>query len=366
MGRGNCGIGRRGAPAVERNWQRDPLGNRRDHQAHPVGEQRGGQRSRPPRQRKDRRRRRDNACTPAKSPPWSRLRSSRLGTPSKSVNASPKAPPPATSPTRWNRLPTTPADADAARQSAAEVRQVGELAEKLGAGASFAPEPPDRARSGSRFFTRPGRSAECARLRLSGLPSECHCPRSPAIAATAVCFRCGLRRRGASGCRWKAPAGAGKTSLLRIVAELAPATDGRIEWTTARVAEVPRRVPLTSRTWAARHRNDASPPSRERQTAPPWRSRPLDEHTALCLRRIWPEGPAVARRSAVAGRSAVALACQARLNGLDEPFVAPRRGRRQPASRDSRRAPVPGGMLLFTSHQAVQARQHPSSLGLGA
>lgn len=170
------------------------------------------------------------------------------------------------------------------------------------------------------------------------------------------------------------PNGAGKTSLLRIVAGLAPAADGRIEWEGQPVAEV--RDEFHARLLYLGHapsiKDDLSA-LENLQTAAAVAGRPLDEHTALtALRRIGLKGredlPTRVLSQGQKRRAALArlLCSQARLWILDEPFVALDVAAVSQLCEILDEHLSRGGMLLFTSHQAVQLGGTPSSLRLGA
>ncbi|KAB2968405.1 heme ABC exporter ATP-binding protein CcmA [Zoogloea sp.] len=167
--------------------------------------------------------------------------------------------------------------------------------------------------------------------------------------------------------------GAGKTSLLRILAGLAPAADGLIEWEGRPVAEV--RDDYHARLLYLGHapaiKEDLSA-LENLQTAAAVAGRPLDEGTAMAaLRRIGLKGredlPARVLSQGQKRRVALArlLCSQARLWILDEPFVA------LDVAAVAQLCSIlddhlsRGGMLIFTSHQAVQLAGTGASLRLG-
>ncbi|MCA0184908.1 MAG: cytochrome c biogenesis heme-transporting ATPase CcmA [Proteobacteria bacterium] len=168
--------------------------------------------------------------------------------------------------------------------------------------------------------------------------------------------------------------GAGKTSLLRILAGLAPAADGLIEWEGRPVAVV--RDDYHARLLYLGHapaiKEDLSA-LENLQTAAAVAGRPLDEATAMtALRRIGLRGredlPARVLSQGQKRRVALArlLCSQARLWILDEPFVA------LDVAAVAQLCSIlddhlsRGGMLIFTSHQAVQLAGSGASLRLGA
>lgn len=168
--------------------------------------------------------------------------------------------------------------------------------------------------------------------------------------------------------------GAGKTSLLRILAGLAPTADGLIEWEGRPVAEV--RDDYHARLLYLGHapaiKEDLSA-LENLQTAAAVAGRPLDESTAMAaLRRIGLKGredlPARVLSQGQKRRVALArlLCSQARLWILDEPFVA------LDVAAVAQLCGIlddhlsRGGMLIFTSHQAVQLAGMGASLRLGA
>ncbi|NML25816.1 cytochrome c biogenesis heme-transporting ATPase CcmA [Zoogloea sp. G-4-1-14] len=167
--------------------------------------------------------------------------------------------------------------------------------------------------------------------------------------------------------------GAGKTSLLRILAGLAPVAEGLIEWEGRPVAEV--RDDYHARLLYLGHapaiKEDLSALENLHTTAAV-AGRPLDEATAMAaLRRIGLKGredlPARVLSQGQKRRVALArlLCSQARLWILDEPFVA------LDVAAVAQLCSIlddhlsRGGMLIFTSHQAVQLAGTGASLRLG-
>ena len=168
--------------------------------------------------------------------------------------------------------------------------------------------------------------------------------------------------------------GAGKTSLLRILAGLAPTADGLIEWEGRPVAEV--RDDYHARLLYLGHapaiKEDLSA-LENLQTAAAVAGRPLDESTAMAaLRRIGLKGredlPARVLSQGQKRRVALArlLCSQARLWILDEPFVALDVAAVSQLCEILDEHLTRGGMLIFTSHQAVQLAGMGASLRLGA
>ena len=166
--------------------------------------------------------------------------------------------------------------------------------------------------------------------------------------------------------------GAGKTSLLRILAGLSPAAEGRIEWEGQPVADV--RDDFHARLLYLGHapaiKDDLSA-LENLQTAAAVGGRPLDEATALAaLRRIGLKGredlPSRVLSQGQKRRVALArLLCgQARLWILDEPFVALDVGAVDMLCGILDEHIGRGGMLIFTSHQAVQLKGNGGRLEL--
>ena len=167
--------------------------------------------------------------------------------------------------------------------------------------------------------------------------------------------------------------GAGKTSLLRIVAGLAHAEDGRLEWEGQPVDTV--RDEFNARLLYLGHapaiKDDLSALENLR-TAAAVAGRPLDEATALAaLRRIGLKGredlPTRVLSQGQKRRVALArlLCSQARLWILDEPFVALDVAAVSQLCEILDEHLSRGGMLLFTSHQAVHLAGSGGNLRLG-
>ncbi|HOB46904.1 MAG TPA: cytochrome c biogenesis heme-transporting ATPase CcmA [Zoogloea sp.] len=167
--------------------------------------------------------------------------------------------------------------------------------------------------------------------------------------------------------------GAGKTSLLRILAGLAPAAEGHIEWEGRPVAE--QRDEFHARLLylghAATIKEDLSA-LENLQTAAAVAGRPLPESTALAaLRRIGLKGredlPSRVLSQGQKRRVALArlLCSQARLWVLDEPFVALDVAAVAQLCEILDEHLARGGLLVFTSHQAVQLGGIGASLRLG-
>ncbi|WP_374485396.1 cytochrome c biogenesis heme-transporting ATPase CcmA [Zoogloea sp.] len=166
--------------------------------------------------------------------------------------------------------------------------------------------------------------------------------------------------------------GAGKTSLLRILAGLSPAAEGHIEWEGRPVTEV--RDDFHARLLYLGHapaiKDDLSA-LENLQAAAAVGGRPLDEATALAaLRRIGLKGredlPSRVLSQGQKRRVALArLLCgQARLWILDEPFVALDVGAVDMLCGILDEHIGRGGMLIFTSHQAVQLKGQGGRLEL--
>ena len=167
--------------------------------------------------------------------------------------------------------------------------------------------------------------------------------------------------------------GAGKTSLLRILAGLAPAAEGHIEWEGRPVAK--QRDEFHARLLylghAATIKEDLSA-LENLQTAAAVAGRPLPEPTALAaLRRIGLKGredlPSRVLSQGQKRRVALArlLCSQARLWVLDEPFVALDVAAVAQLCEILDEHLARGGLLVFTSHQAVQLGGTGASLRLG-
>ena len=169
------------------------------------------------------------------------------------------------------------------------------------------------------------------------------------------------------------PDGAGKTSLLRIVAGLAGADEGHLEWEGRPVAEA--RDEFHARLLYLGHapaiKDDLSA-LENLQIAAAVAGRPLDEATALAaLRRIGLAGredlPSRVLSQGQKRRVALArlLCSQARLWILDEPFVALDVAAVDQLCTILDEHLARGGLLLFTSHQAVHLAGSGGNLRLG-
>ncbi len=168
--------------------------------------------------------------------------------------------------------------------------------------------------------------------------------------------------------------GAGKTSLLRMLAGLSPAADGHIEWDGRPMGEArdDYHARLLYLGHAAAIKEDLSA-LENLQTAAAIAGRPLDEATALAaLRRIGLKGredlPARVLSQGQKRRVALArlLCSQARLWILDEPFVALDVAAVTQLCGILDEHLARGGMLIFTSHQAVQLAGSGATLKLSA
>ena len=166
--------------------------------------------------------------------------------------------------------------------------------------------------------------------------------------------------------------GAGKTSLLRMLAGLSPAADGHIEWDGRPMGEArdDYHARLLYLGHAAAIKEDLSA-LENLQTAAAIAGRPLDEATALAaLRRIGLKGredlPARVLSQGQKRRVALArlLCSQARLWILDEPFVALDVAAVTQLCGILDEHLARGGMLIFTSHQAVQLAGSGATLKL--
>lgn len=168
--------------------------------------------------------------------------------------------------------------------------------------------------------------------------------------------------------------GAGKTSLLRMLAGLSPAAEGHIEWEGRPMGEA--RDDYHARLLYLGHapaiKEDLSA-LENLQTAAAVAGRPLDEATALAaLRRIGLKGredlPARVLSQGQKRRVALArlLCSQARLWILDEPFVALDVAAVTQLCGILDEHLARGGMLIFTSHQAVQLAGSGATLKLSA
>lgn len=169
------------------------------------------------------------------------------------------------------------------------------------------------------------------------------------------------------------PNGAGKTSLLRIVAGLAAAAEGHLEWEGQPVADA--RDAFNARLLYLGHapaiKDDLSA-LENLQIAAAVAGRSLDETTALAaLRRIGLGGredlPSRVLSQGQKRRVALArlLCSQARLWILDEPFVALDVAAVDQLCTILDEHLARGGLLLFTSHQAVHLAGSGGSLRLG-
>lgn len=167
--------------------------------------------------------------------------------------------------------------------------------------------------------------------------------------------------------------GAGKTSLLRILAGLSPAAEGRIEWNESAVCDA--RDEYHARLLYLGHgpaiKDDLSG-LENLQASAAIAGHPLEEGTALAaLRRIGLRGreelPTRVLSQGQKRRVALArlLCSQARLWILDEPFVA-----LDVAAVDQLCGILDehlsrGGLLIFTSHQPVRLAGQGGCLRLG-
>jgi len=167
--------------------------------------------------------------------------------------------------------------------------------------------------------------------------------------------------------------GAGKTSLLRIIAGLAPAAEGQIDWAGRPVAEQRDdfHADLLYLGHSSAIKDDLSA-LENLQTAAAIAGRPLAESTALAaLRRIGLKGredlPTRVLSQGQKRRVALArlLCSEARLWILDEPFVALDVAAVTLLCAILNEHLARSGLLLFTSHQPVQLAGHGASLRLG-
>ncbi len=167
--------------------------------------------------------------------------------------------------------------------------------------------------------------------------------------------------------------GAGKTSLLRIVAGLAPAAAGQLEWDGLPVAA--QRDEFHARLLYLGHAatiKDELTALENLHSAAAIAGRALDESAALAaLRRIGLKGredlPTRVLSQGQKRRVALArlLCSQTRLWILDEPFVALDVAAVALLCEILDEHLARGGLLIFTSHQAVQLGGAGSSLRLG-
>ena len=168
--------------------------------------------------------------------------------------------------------------------------------------------------------------------------------------------------------------GTGKTSLLRMLAGLSPCAAGRIEWDGRPLGEV--RDEYHARLLYLGHapaiKEDLSALENLHVSAAV-AGRPLDDSTALAaLRRIGLKGreelPARVLSQGQKRRVALSrlLCSQARLWILDEPFVALDVAAVYQLCGILDEHLARGGMLVFTSHQAVQLTGGGHTLRLGA
>ncbi len=167
--------------------------------------------------------------------------------------------------------------------------------------------------------------------------------------------------------------GAGKTSLLRIVAGLAPAAAGQLDWDGRPVAaqrdEFPARLLYLGHAPTIK---DELTALENLRSAAAIAGRALDESAALAaLRRIGLKGredlPTRVLSQGQKRRVALArlLCSQTRLWILDEPFVALDVAAVALLCEILDEHLARGGLLIFTSHQAVQLGGAGSSLRLG-
>jgi heme exporter protein A len=167
--------------------------------------------------------------------------------------------------------------------------------------------------------------------------------------------------------------GAGKTSLLRILAGLAPAAAGRLDWDGRPVAAQrdDYHAALLYQGHAPAIKDDLSALENLRSAAAVG-GRPLSEAAALAaLQRIGLRGredlPSRVLSQGQKRRVALArlLCSDARLWILDEPFVALDMAAVTLLCGILDEHLTRGGLLVFTSHQPVQLASRGTSLRLG-
>jgi heme exporter protein A len=205
-------------------------------------------------------------------------------------------------------------------------------------------------------------------------PSRCSKPTAlPAIAVIAACFPAWtLPSRPANGCRSKAPTAPARPACCASWPGW-PRRRGHLEWEGRPVAEA--RDEFHARLLYLGHapaiKDDLSA-LENLQIAAAVAGRPLDEATALAaLRRIGLAGredlPSRVLSQGQKRRVALArlLCSQARLWILDEPFVALDVAAVDQLCSILDEHLARGGLLLFTSHQAVHLAGSGGSLRLG-